>query len=107
MGGEGRSGACLHQTNAEAELGREEPQYVKSRLDVMPVVGGWRLVCPVTGDLMFLSGGQAEQCARQTALLLARLGHEVEVRIHDRFDNLAGTIHYFADDDRPAREQAR
>jgi hypothetical protein len=78
----------------------------KALLDVTPVDGGWRLLCPTTGDLMFLSGGRAEQCARRTALLLAQLGLEVEVRIHDRFNALAGTIHYFADDNESGPERA-
>ncbi|MDG2520367.1 hypothetical protein P7B02_02345 [Caulobacter segnis] len=93
-----RSKASLSAVNLEAEL-KGGSQARPARLDVAPVDGGWRLVCPATGDLMFLSGGRAEQCARQTALLLAQLGHEVEVRIHDRFNNIAGTIHYFAEDD--------
>lgn len=105
------SGDARTVTSKAAGLGRKfsdrdaEPR--AARLQVTPVEGGWRLVCPLTGDLMFLSGGRAEQCARQTALLLAQLGHEVEVRIHDRSNALAGTIHYFADDDALAQEDPR
>ena len=64
---------------------------------VAPVSGGWSVHCSVTGNaLMFASGAQAEQAARSLGACLARLGHDVQMSVHDRHEILVGTAHYYA-----------
>jgi len=64
---------------------------------VGPVSGGWSVHCSVTGNtLMFSSGAQAERAARSLGACLARVGHDVQMSVHDRYENLVGTAHYYA-----------
>lgn len=70
-------------------------------ITVKPVQGGWA-VNPFEGlPLMFLTGGRAEQKARELAQRAARLGVPTEVRVHDGSGQLVGQIPYGDD-----REQA-
>lgn len=61
---------------------------------VSPLADGWAVRCAGIEPLVFLSGGRAEAYARRLALCLAKLGREVQVRIHDRARNLVGAQLY-------------
>lgn len=65
-------------------------------ITVKPVQGGWA-VDPSDGQqLMFLTGGRAEQKARELAQRAVRLGIPAEVRVHDGRGELIGKIPYEA-----------
>lgn len=66
-------------------------------ITVKPVPGGWA-VDQVPGDhpLMFLTGGRAEQKARELAQRAQRSGQSAQVSIHDRGGRLVGHIRYEA-----------
>ncbi len=72
------------------------------RLQVLPAPSGWRLDCdlPVEANY-FRSGGRAEQAARDLAIRLSGLGHDVRVEIHDRQMQIVATQIYFASEDAP------
>jgi hypothetical protein len=60
---------------------------------VLPAPGGWLVECELSGmPLLFRAGAQAERKARGLALLLARLGEEAEVLVHDRSGRLVGSV---------------
>jgi hypothetical protein len=68
-------------------------------ISVIPVDGGWSVLCSVVGQpLMFLSGSRAEQEARSLGKCLATLGHDAQVQVHDRRKTLIGTVRYFSSD---------
>ena len=48
--------------------------------------------------LLFLSGAQAEAQAHAFAQCIARTGGDARVAVHDRAEQLVGTVRYFADD---------
>jgi hypothetical protein len=48
--------------------------------------------------LLFLSGAKAEAQAHAIAKSIAKVGGDARVAIHDRTEQLVGTIRYFADD---------
>jgi hypothetical protein len=54
--------------------------------------------------LLFLTGAQAEAQARRIAQTIARVGGDARVAIHDRTEQLVGTIRYFAEDPPAAAE---
>ena len=61
---------------------------------VQPLAGGWAVLCAGLEPLVFRSGGRAEAQAKRLAACLARLGRAVQVRIHDRAQNLIATQLY-------------
>jgi hypothetical protein len=68
-------------------------------LIVSAVAGGWSVHCGLIGaPLMFASGAKAEEKARSLAQVIARLGWDAQVVVHDRRHVLVATIRYFADD---------
>jgi hypothetical protein len=64
---------------------------------VVPVEGGWSVICALSQPLMFISGAKAEEKARSLGQVLAKLGHDARVLVHDRSQALVATIRYFAD----------
>jgi len=64
-------------------------------ITVKPVPGGWA-VDQTPGDhlLMFLTGGRAEQKARELAQRAQRNGEPAQVSVHDRGGRLVGHIRY-------------
>lgn len=58
---------------------------------VSPLAEGWAVRCAGIEPLVFRSGGRAEAQAKRLAVVLARLGRAVQVRVLDRARNLVGT----------------
>lgn len=70
----------------------------RSMIRVTPVTGGWSVDCPIIDNvLMFTSGAHAERAARTLGASLAAVGYDMCVAIHDRHNELIGTIEYLAD----------
>jgi hypothetical protein len=67
-------------------------------ITVKPVPGGWS-VDQQPGDhpLMFLTGGRAEQKARELAERSRQVGEPAQVAVHDRGGRLIGQIRYEVD----------
>lgn len=61
---------------------------------VSPLADGWAVRTAGLEPLVFRSGARAEAQARRLAIVLARLGRNVQVRILDRARNLVGTHVY-------------
>jgi len=59
---------------------------------ISPLAQGWTVSCDGLEPSIFPSGGRAEAQARRLALVLAKLGRAVQVRIQDRALNLVGTL---------------
>lgn len=58
---------------------------------VSPLADGWAVLCAGIEPTVFRSGGRAEAQAKRLALVLAKLGRSVQVRILDRAKTLVGT----------------
>jgi hypothetical protein len=76
---------------------------------VAPVIDALVKVCPVGAawvvegaerlqPLLFLSGAKAEAQAHAIARCIARTGGDARVAVHDRNQQLIGTVRYFADE---------
>jgi hypothetical protein len=65
-------------------------------ITVEPGPVGWRVALDDLQPLMFLSGFEAKQHARNLAARLSRLGAITEVTIRDRSRGLVGAHHYVA-----------
>ena len=66
------------------------------RLQVRPALGGWQVICDLPIETSyFRSGARAERAARDLAIRLSALGHDVEVVIQDRGQEVVGTQIYF------------
>ena len=67
------------------------------RLTVRPAAGGWQVRCDFPLETSyFRSGAQAERAARDLAVRLSALGHDVQLVIEDRGRQVVGTQFYFA-----------
>ena len=66
-------------------------------MQVQPASGGWWLDCDLPLERTFFrSGAQAENVARELALRLSGVGHDVRVIISDRALQVIATRRYFA-----------
>ena len=66
-------------------------------MQVQPASGGWWLDCDLPLErTYFRSGAQAENVARELALRLSGVGHDVRVIISDRALQVIATRRYFA-----------
>jgi hypothetical protein len=54
--------------------------------------------------LLFLSGAKAEAQAHAIARSIARTGGDARVAVHDRAQQLVGTVRYFAEDGLSVRQ---
>lgn len=64
-------------------------------VDVTPMPDGWAVQTSLTAAvLVFLSGGVAERTAKALCRSAADAGHEVDLRIYDRGQRLAGSARY-------------
>jgi len=79
---EGRRDGGLHFPGCDAVI------------SVAPVGGGWCVRCPLEEDLMFLTGGHAEDQARTLGRCLASMGQTAIVEIHNRDGAIAGSTLY-------------
>jgi hypothetical protein len=67
-------------------------------ISVSPVGGGWCVSGPVEENLMFLTGGHAEDQARTLGRCLASLGQTAIIEVHDRKGAMAGSAIYLAEE---------
>lgn len=58
---------------------------------VSPLADGWAVLCAGIEPTVFRSGGRAEAQAKRLAVVLAKLGRGVQVRVLDRARTLVGT----------------
>lgn len=66
-------------------------------LRVQPASTGWRVGCDLLIEpTYFRSGATAEKVARELAIHLSGLGHDVRVIIEDRARQVVATQRYFA-----------
>lgn len=66
-------------------------------MQVKPASGGWWLDCDLPLERTFFrTGAQAENVARELALRLSGVGHDVRVIISDRALQVIATRRYFA-----------
>ena len=69
------------------------------RLQVEPARNGWQLRCDLPIEtIYFRSGARAESAARNLAVRLSGLGHDVQVEIQNRDSHVVGTQIYFSPD---------
>jgi hypothetical protein len=67
------------------------------QISVVAMADTWSIQSAMISDpLMFVSGTKAEEKARSLAQLIAMMGRDVRVLVHDRNQALAGTWRYFA-----------
>lgn len=72
---------------------------VDALVNVRPIGGAWVVEgAERLQPLLFLSGAKAEAQAHAIARSIARTGGDARVAIHDRAEQLVGTVRYFADD---------
>ena len=87
-------GTCM--TNLAAPLAEAE-QVGQVQLRVQPAASGWQVRCDLPLETSyFRSGAKAEGAARDLAIRLSALGHDVELIIEDRGRQVIGTQIYFA-----------
>lgn len=72
---------------------------IDALVKVRPVGAAW-VVEGAEGlqPLLFLSGAKAEAQAHALAKCIAGVGGDARVAIHDRAEQLVGTVRYFADE---------
>ncbi len=81
-------------------FGLAPDQVNQVRLTVQPAVGGWQVHCDLPLETSyFRSGARAERAARELAIRLSALGHDVQLIIEDRGRQVVGTQLYFAVED--------
>ena len=76
-------------------------------LAVRPAAGGWTVETGISGQLMFLSGAEAERAARALAAAFAKAGEDATVSVSDRRGAIVGTIDYHPPGAEPRREARR
>ena len=90
-------GTCMADVAAPLAAAEEVSQV---RLKVQPVANGWQVHCDLPLETSyFRSGARAERAARELAIRLSALGHDVQLIIEDRAGRVVGTQIYFALDD--------
>jgi hypothetical protein len=72
---------------------------IDALVKVCPIGGAWMVEgAQDLQPLLFLSGAKAEAQAHAIARSIAKTGGDARVAVHDRSQQLVGTVRYFADD---------
>ena len=76
-----------------------ERPVIDALVKVRPVGAAWMVEgAERLQPLLFLSGAKAEAQAHAIARCIARAGGDARVAVHDRSQQLVGTVRYFADE---------
>lgn len=72
---------------------------IDALVKVLPVGAAWMVEgAERLQPLLFLSGAKAEAQAHAIARCIAKTGGDARVAVHDRSQQLIGTVRYFADE---------
>ena len=86
----------------------EAEEVSQVRLRVQPAASGWQVHCDLPLETSyFRSGARAERAARDLAIRLSALGHDVQLIVEDRGRRVVGTQLYFALEAEPDPPTAR